>query len=258
MSLPSADIPSSSPMPDAPVPGLGQSFRILSWNLLRVVGAPLDEVVELARAVRPDIFLMQEAVGAFDRLPEILGGHYARIPLPDRIHGTACWSRFPFARAPVSCTLPSGLMVRRTAQLIDFGSFSIANVHLSHGQILNRRQLRRIAPMLRPHALVMGDFNLVGPTMLPGFRDVGPRQATHRMADMLPIRIDRCLVRGMTPLDRAVMPSRSSDHHPISVTLRLEAPDRHRPMFQRLRDRTLRSGFPRNRMPDGERIRDRA
>ncbi|GAB6854640.1 endonuclease/exonuclease/phosphatase family protein [Asaia astilbis] len=224
------------------VPQIGESFTILSWNLLRAVGAPLDEVVELARSVQPDIFLMQEAVDTFDRLPEILGGHYARIPLPDRIHGTACWSRFPFNRAPVSCALPSGLMVRRTAQLIDFSSFSIANVHLSHGQILNRRQLRRIAPMLRHHALVMGDFNLVGPTLLPGFNDVGPRAATHRMADMLPIRIDRCLVRGMTPLGTAVLPNQSSDHHPIRVTLQLEAPDRHRSFFQKFKDRQSLKG----------------
>ncbi|MDR6181737.1 endonuclease/exonuclease/phosphatase family metal-dependent hydrolase [Asaia bogorensis NBRC 16594] len=226
-----------APLADRTVPGIGQNFTILSWNLLRAVGAPLDEVVELARTFQPDIFLMQEAVSSFDRLPMILGGHYARIPLPDRIHGTACWSRFPFARSPVSCALPSGLMVKRTAQLIDFGSFSIANVHLSHGQILNRRQLRRIAPILRHHALVMGDFNLVGPTLLPGFRDVGPRAPTHRMADMLPIRIDRCLVRGMTPLNAGVLPNRSSDHHPITVTLRLDAPDRHRAFFQRLADR---------------------
>lgn len=233
MSLALSQDMSFSPIPDRPVPGIGQTFRILSWNLLRAVGAPLDEVVDLARSLQPDIFLMQEAGNAFDRLPEILGGHYARIPLPDRIHGTACWSRFAFSRAPLSCALPSGLMVRRTAQLIDFGSFSIANVHLSHGQILNRRQLRRIAPILRPRALVMGDFNLVGPTLLPGFRDVGPREPTHRMADMLPIRIDRCLVRGMTALDTAVLPNRSSDHHPICVTLRLEAPDNHRAFFQR-------------------------
>lgn len=235
LSLLQEDPASSTEGADAP--RIGQSFTILSWNLLRAVGAPLDEVVAVARSVKPDIFLMQEAIGTFDRLPEILGGHYARIPLPDRIHGTACWSRFPFARAPVSCALPSGLMVRRTAQLIDFGSFSIANVHLSHGQILNRRQLRRIAPMLRHHALVMGDFNLVGPTLMPGFRDVGPREATHRMADVLPIRIDRCMVRGMTPLETAVLPNQSSDHHPIRVTLRLEAPDRHRSFFQRLKDR---------------------
>lgn len=225
------------PIQDRSVPHLGQSFTILSWNLLRAVGAPLDEVVDLARSLQPDIFLMQEAVGTFDRLPSILGGHYARIPLPDRIHGTACWSRFAFRRAPISCALPSGLVVKRTAQLIDFGSFSIANVHLSHGQILNRRQLRRIAPILRPHALVMGDFNLVGPTLLPGFRDVGPREPTHRMADILPIRLDRCLVRNMTPLRSSVLPNQSSDHHPISVTLRLDAPDAHRAFFQRLADR---------------------
>lgn len=203
----------------APLPG--QSFRIVSWNLLRRTGASLNDVVEVATRYRPDIFLMQEATDEIDTLPNVLLGYYARLPLPGRIHGTACWSRFPFARPPVSCLLPSGLIVRRTALMVDFGSFSVANVHLSHGQILNRRQLRRIAAMLRPRALVMGDFNLVGPTMVPGFQDVGPREATHRMADFLPIRLDRCLVRGMNPADTEVLPNLSSDHHPILVDLRL-------------------------------------
>ncbi|WP_256887907.1 endonuclease/exonuclease/phosphatase family protein [Acidomonas methanolica] len=205
----------------ASAPKIGQSFHILSWNLLRRTGAPLHEVLELAHRIKPDIFLMQEATAEIDRLPEVLPGHYARFPLPGRIHGTACWSRFPFTHPPTPHTLPSGLIVQRTAQIIDFGTFSVANVHLSHGQVLNRRQLRAVAGLLRRRGLIMGDFNLVGPPLLPGFHDVGPRMPTHRMADLVPIRIDRCLTRGMTSLDATVLPNQSSDHHPIAVTLRI-------------------------------------
>jgi hypothetical protein len=66
--------------------------------------------------------------------------------------------------------------VRRVAQVIECAAFgfSVANVHLSHGQIMNRRQLRRLVQILPSHAAVLGDFNLVGPTLMPSFRDVGP------------------------------------------------------------------------------------
>lgn len=204
----------------------GDHIRILSWNLLHEVGAQVQDVVALIEAVKPDIVLMQEAVAGLSALTDRLGGYYARFALPERVHGLACWSRHPFSRAPVRCRLPSGLIVRRHAQIIDFGSFSIANVHLSHGQILNRRQLRHLVPMLRNQAIIMGDFNLVGPTLLPQFQDVGPRAPTHRMAEIFPIRIDRCLVRGMHLMTHQILPNFSSDHHPIFVKLGLDAPPR--------------------------------
>jgi endonuclease/exonuclease/phosphatase (EEP) superfamily protein YafD len=95
----------------------------------------------------------------------------------------------------------------------------VANVHLSHGQFLNRRQLRWIAQHLPPRAAVVGDYNLVGPALLPGFRDVGPRVPTHRMKDVVPLRIDRCLVRGLDCLAASALPKGASDHRPISVHL---------------------------------------
>jgi endonuclease/exonuclease/phosphatase family metal-dependent hydrolase len=119
--------------------------------------------------------------------------------------------------------LPQGAMFRRIGRVVDMGAFSLANVHLSHGQVLNRRQLWRIAGTLPERAAVLGDFNLVGPCMLPGFRDVGPRAATHRAAEMVPLRIDRCLVRGLDCLGTAVLGRASSDHHPIVVRLAASA-----------------------------------
>ena len=104
-------------------------------------------------------------------------------------------------------------------RIVDLGTFSVANVHLSHGQLLNRRQLRRIASRMPPRAAVLGDYNLVGPALLPGFRDVGPREPTHVSLDVWPLRIDRCLVRGLVCSDAAALSRETSDHRPITVRL---------------------------------------
>jgi endonuclease/exonuclease/phosphatase family metal-dependent hydrolase len=115
-------------------------------------------------------------------------------------------------------------MFERVCQIVEFDGIGIANVHLSHGQMLNRRQLRRIARVLPHRAAVLGDYNLVGPALLPGFQDVGPRHPTHVMGALVPLRLDRCLVRDLTCVDSDVLPRHRSDHRPIVVTLAVEAP----------------------------------
>ncbi len=197
------------------------SLKLISWNLLRVVGASLGEVAALVRHERPDVLLMQEATEDIDLLATIVGGDYARSPLPGRVHGLAVWVPGRLAHRPAVMALPSGALVHRVCQIIDLGPFTVANVHLSHGQLLNRRQLRRIAARLPHHAAVVGDYNLVGPVLLPGFRDVGPRRPTHRMSDVLPLRLDRCVIRGLSCTEAAVLPRGGSDHRPISVRLSL-------------------------------------
>ncbi|MBV1834092.1 endonuclease/exonuclease/phosphatase family protein [Novacetimonas pomaceti] len=197
------------------------SIRIISWNLLRLIGATVRDVVHLIHQEKPDLLLMQEATVDIDALPTLIGGHYARSPLPGRIHGVACWSPWPYRRPPMTCTLPSGTLIRRVAQIIECGPFTVANVHLSHGQLLNRRQLRRMSQLLPYRAAILGDFNLVGPTLIRHFRDVGPRAPTHRMADVLPIRLDRCLIRGLTCVEQRVIDNYASDHRPISVRLEI-------------------------------------
>jgi endonuclease/exonuclease/phosphatase (EEP) superfamily protein YafD len=206
--------------------GLGKPVKIISWNLLRLTGATRAEVARLIRAERPDLLLMQEATIDMDGLSQDVGGFYARAPLPGRIHGPAIWSAAQMRHAPLVLPLPSGAIVHRVCQVLDLGLFAVANVHLSHGQVLNRRQLRRVATRLPAHAAVLGDFNLVGPALLPGFHDVGPRQATHVMGSIVPIRIDRCLVRGMSCAEAAVLPRGGSDHCPIVVRLALAAAGR--------------------------------
>ncbi|MCQ8276893.1 endonuclease/exonuclease/phosphatase family protein [Acetobacteraceae bacterium KSS8] len=201
---------------------------IVSWNLLRTVGASVEDVARLVAAEKPDLLLMQEATIAIDGLAERIGGFYARSPLPGRIHGVACWSPTPFRSEPRVHALQPGSMFRRVCQVIEMDGFSVANVHLSHGQMLNRRQLRLISTFLPPNGAVLGDFNLLGPAMLPGFKDVGPRAPTHRMVDMVPIRLDRCLARGLDCVESRVLPHQPSDHHPIRVRLRLHQRSAHR------------------------------
>ena len=208
-----------------PVPGnSARSLKIISWNLLRLVGASLADVARLIETEQPDLMLMQEATDVMDGLPGRIGGYYARAPLPGRIHGLAMWSPIPFHTPPATVALPSGTLVHRVCQIVDLGELSIANVHLSHGQVLNRRQLRSIAQSLPACAAVLGDYNLLGPALLPGFRDVGPRHHTHVMVDLWPLRIDRCLVRGLRCLETATLPRHTSDHRPILVRLALAHP----------------------------------
>ena len=122
---------------------------------------------------------------------------------------------------PTAVVLPlqAGAMFDRVCQIVDLGSITVANVHLSHGQILNRRQLRRIAKVLPYRAAVVGDYNLIGPALLPGFRDVGPREPTHVAGDVVPLRIDRCLMRGVACLEARALLREASDHRPIVVSL---------------------------------------
>lgn len=194
-------------------------MKLISWNLLHRKGAALTEVARLIEQERPDALLMQEATPVFENLPHFVGGSCSRTPLPGRRHGLAIWTPAPPPRPPVILALPAGAVVKRICQIADLGPFAVANVHLSHSQLLNRRQLRHVAQHLPVHAAVLGDYNLVGPVLLPGFRDAGPRQPTHRMSDLVPLRLDRCLIRGLACLETRVLERAGSDHHPILVRL---------------------------------------
>jgi endonuclease/exonuclease/phosphatase (EEP) superfamily protein YafD len=194
-----------------------RGMKIVSWNLLHTVGATLDEVVHLAEREEPDLLLMQEATEQMDQLQARLGGYYARNPLPGRLHGLAAWSPRPFYREPHHIVLQPGIFVNRISQIVPLEGFAVANVHLSHGQVMNRRQLRLIAMHLPHAAMIIGDCNMVGPSLLPGFTDVGHRAPTHDMAKLLPLRLDRCFIRGLH-CDRAeVLGHRGSDHRPIAL-----------------------------------------
>ncbi|WP_420382003.1 endonuclease/exonuclease/phosphatase family protein [Novosphingobium sp.] len=194
-------------------------MRIVSWNLLHTTGAKGEDISRLIAATRPDLLVMQEAEAALDALPRQLGGSYARLPLPGRHHGLAVWSPGAFTTVAGGLTLPRGLIVQRCSQIIDFGGLTVANVHLSHGQVLNRRQLRRIADAIPHRAVILGDCNMVGAALLPGFDDVGAREATHLMGGVVPLRLDRCFLRGVVCREARVLAFGASDHRPMVIDL---------------------------------------
>jgi endonuclease/exonuclease/phosphatase family metal-dependent hydrolase len=200
-------------------------LKVISWNLLRLTGAEAEDVASLIALEKPDLLLMQEATRHIEELPGLVGGHFHRLSWLGRVHGLAVWSlhRFPPPRAlslPAS-RLP-GRLPRRRAQLVQMGDITFANVHLSHGQLLNRRQLGRIAAALhgKPSAII-GDFNIVGPVVLPGFNDVGPREPTHFASNVVPFRLDRCLVHGLACRTADALAFGPSDHRPIRLELNL-------------------------------------
>jgi endonuclease/exonuclease/phosphatase (EEP) superfamily protein YafD len=190
--------------------------KVISWNLLRLTGAAVADVANLIKTQKPDLMLMQEATEELDALPRIVGGHFHREPLPGRIHGLAAWSPHPLPPhvvLPLPVSKMPGALAPRVAQLLRVGDVTFANVHLSHGQLLNRLQLLRVAQAVAGKAAVIGDYNAVGPTLLPGFRDVGPRTPTHEI--VLPFRLDRCLVRGLHCNETRTLARGPSDHRPI-------------------------------------------
>lgn len=200
-------------------------MKVISWNLLRLTGAEATDVANLVRREKPDVMLMQEATKDIEELPSLIGGHFHRLSWLGRIHGLGVWSPHHFG-PPRALSLPAsrlpGRLPRRRAQLIQVGDITFANVHLSHGQLLNRRQLARIAAALRgkPSAII-GDYNIVGPVLLPGFIDVGPREPTHLASNIVPFRLDRCLVHGLACRQADALDFGPSDHRPIRLELAL-------------------------------------
>jgi endonuclease/exonuclease/phosphatase (EEP) superfamily protein YafD len=199
----------------------GGRLRVLSWNLLRLTGATVEDVAALVKAAKPDLLLLQEATKKMEGLPDLVGGHFFHEPLPRRIYGLGAWSpkKFPQPQAlPLPVSRMPGRVPPRLAQLVQMAGATFANVHLSHGQLLNRRQLFRILHHVHGPAAIIGDYNAFGPTILPGFDDVGPRQATHT-ANIVRFRLDRCLARGITCHSARALHAGSSDHRPILLDL---------------------------------------
>jgi endonuclease/exonuclease/phosphatase (EEP) superfamily protein YafD len=200
-------------------------LRVVSWNLLRRVGAGVEDVAKLVKSHHPDLLLLQECTEDIISLPSLVGGHFFRHPMQSRIYGLAAWSPLPFPpsnaiRLPAS-VLP-GRVPPRLAQLINFHGIKIANVHLSHGQFLNRFQLRHIMEQLEGPAAIIGDFNAVGPVGFQGFSDIGPRTRTHRAGNILALRLDRCIARGLVCSASEVLDKGPSDHHPMVLDMTVD------------------------------------
>lgn len=225
------DVATHDLVPAADPGGIDAPLRVVSWNLLRSIGARVEDVAAVVRQQRPDLLLLQEAIEDMSRLPDLVGGHFFRHPMHSRIYGLAAWSHAPFPagaplRLPVT-VLPGGVPPR-DALLVSFRGISFANVHLSHGQFLNRWQLRHIADAMTGPAAIIGDFNAVGPVRVLDFEDVGPRQKTHRASNLIALRLDRCMARGLDCTATQVLDKGPSDHHPIVLTLQRRAAGKRR------------------------------
>jgi endonuclease/exonuclease/phosphatase family metal-dependent hydrolase len=209
-------------------------FRVVSWNLLRRVGAGVEDVARLVKSQHPDLLLLQECTEDIISLPSLVGGHFFRHPMQSRIYGLAAWSPHAFLqsteiRLPYSI-LP-GRVPPRLAQIISFQGVTIANVHLSHGQFLNRFQLRHIMEKMEGPAAIIGDFNAVGPVGFQGFSDIGPRKRTHRAGKVIALRLDRCIARGLVCAASEVLDKGPSDHHPMVLDMKVDAAF-HRPTME--------------------------
>ncbi len=197
---------------------MSKPIKVISWNLWHRGGAKVDDLAELVEAERPDLLLMQEAKRPLETLPQLVGGHFHWQEMQRRVYGLAFWSPHELGEAfsiplPIS---PFPLRVPpRLAQILKLDGISIANVHLSHGQMLNRRQLRTIAEGTHGPTIIIGDCNAGGPIRITGFHEVGPRDPTHK----LKTRLDRCLVRGLHCNAARALPRGPSDHHPIEVLI---------------------------------------
>ena len=197
-------------------------MKILSWNLLYRKGAAAADVAQLIEEHRPDLVLLQESTTGIRRLPTHAGGRFYELPWKGKTYALAAWSaeaeleisslELPFSRVP-------GKFPPRVAQIIRFEGMSIANVHLSHGQLLNRRQLRKIAKSIEGPLAIVGDFNAVGLVLLRGFKDVGPKRITHMAKRVVPFRLDRCLVRDLTCSNVKALKRGPSDHCPMVFDL---------------------------------------
>lgn len=203
-------------------------MRVLSWNLLRKRGASVEDICRLVEAHRPDLLLLQEATAGIDALPDTLGGSYARREMEGRGHGPAAWSLRPFTVETVALPPATRFDVpvpvqrrlrRRIALIVGLDGIEIANVHLDHGQLANRRALRHLLDQRPRLAAVIGDYNALGAVRLLGFADVGPRRVTHRAKGIVPLRLDRCLARGLRREGAAALAYGASDHRPILVDL---------------------------------------
>jgi len=197
-------------------------LRLISWNLYYRRGAAAADVAALIARNNPDLFLMQEATRGIDHLPRLVGGRFVNLPWTGKSYHLAIWT--PHENLKVEALdLPlsrvGGVFPQRAAQIVRVKGLSVANVHLSHGQWLNRRQLRTIAREVTGPLAIVGDFNALGPIILSGFADVGPRETTHFAQKVVPLRLDRCLVRGVDCLNAETLARGPSDHRPILIEL---------------------------------------
>jgi endonuclease/exonuclease/phosphatase family metal-dependent hydrolase len=198
----------------------------MSWNVLRQRGATPQDVAHLARKHRADIVLLQEASDEFAKLTTLMGGHWKGRRFEGGSDGLGAWSANPFGQIEW-IDLPTARGGRwyrpRLTMVLQLQTGAIANVHLSHGQRAVRRQLRIAADAVGAAGAVIGNMNMIGPSGLgwgpDRWRDAGPKAPTHTVKGILPLRLDRCLVKGWQVKATTTLDHGPSDHCPIVVDL---------------------------------------
>jgi endonuclease/exonuclease/phosphatase family metal-dependent hydrolase len=198
----------------------GKTLKIVSWNILRLTGATPEDIAALVGREKPDILLLQEASEQVFGLTELIGGVVAVRVFAGGVDGLAVWSPTPLP--PIEyLTLEHDPAQphkrRRCAMILRFPTYTLANTHLAHNQGLTRRQFASVATASAPRAIIIGDFNVVGPLTRRGWTDCGPRAVTHMARGVLPFRLDRCMVRDWEPRSARALPKGRSDHKPIVV-----------------------------------------
>lgn len=229
-------------MPIAPSTDATDSLRVISWNTkkLTLPGAK-DLLAELVS--ESDLLLLQEAIHndltSADSLPrQVFAEGYID---GDQISGVEIRSA---ALPNLTCSLsftepwlrtPKAIAVVRIA--FDQGQLLVVNIHAINftlGSGALSAQLKAIGDLLRSHegpALVAGDFNDWNPWRELVLAQFAKRQ---NLADVtfspdwrsqhFGRTVDGFLVRGLAWSNATAIPTRSSDHHPIGVTLRSTRP----------------------------------
>ena len=198
-------------------------LRVLSWNVLRRCGATPGEVAAWVHAEAVDLVLLQEADDTFRSLSALLGGEYQGRAFDGGPDGLGAWSRAGLQDVRwLDLEMPDNgpkMRRKRRAMVITANGTKVANVHLSHGQMLARRQFAQAAGAIGEQGAVVGDYNMVGPVWVDGWMDAGPSTWTHLAKGLVPLRLDRCLVRGMQCDAPRALRRGSSDHRPIVFDL---------------------------------------
>ena len=202
-------------------------------------GASLDDIVSLIRArTARTCCSCRKRRTTWRRCATRVGGSFARAPLPGRIHGLAMWSPVPWQigasrrSAPVRHVVPPRLPGPRprASSRSPTCICRMARCSTAASSATSRRSCRRTPPS-------SATTTSSDPALLPGFRDVGPRQADacdgrHRAVT------DRSLPRARTYLSRhrlscrasapTIAPSSCHLSLPIAVTPSRRAAKRHR------------------------------
>jgi endonuclease/exonuclease/phosphatase (EEP) superfamily protein YafD len=223
------------------------AIRLLTWNIHKEDDAGWQQ--DLARfTANSDIVLLQEAtlegplLETLDRarMRFVMASSFLRAEtdvgvltatrIPPR---ASCTERAvePWLRVPKSAVV-SWFALWGTPQTLAVANIHTINFSLSVDEY--RAQLAAVVAALSKHngpIVFAGDFNTWNDAREESFRAaaaaLGLREieyADDRRALFLGRPVDHILVRGLTAIDTAAVPVRSSDHNPVRATLRLDPP----------------------------------